>query len=204
MKLVGESYLEIKKSKFYGLLYEINSIEEAGVLKESYLIINGDELQSIGEDDYYHYEGTPEAFKLLNEGGFTPMIFTNQSCIARKKDRGYDFAAEFREIGAFDFFICPHDTGDNCSCRKPETGLLEEAKEKYNLNLKECFVIGDRWSDMVAGGKMGCKLILVKTGRGEESLGVDRDKWAAFKPVYIAENLLEAAKWLCGEDKNEG
>lgn len=148
--------------------------------------------------DYYHYEGTKEAFEILNKSEFTPIIFTNQSCIARKKDGGYDFPKEFREIGAFDWLICPHDNGDNCNCRKPGTGLLEQAEEKYNLNLNECYVIGDRWSDMAAGGKKGCKLILVKTGRGNEALDVDRKKWSEYEPLYIAENLLEAVKWLCG------
>ena len=153
--------------------------------------------------DYYAYDGTREAFSLLKENGFSPMIFTNQSCIARGKDRGYDFAAEFKDIGADDWFICPHDNDDNCNCRKPETGLLEQAKLKYKLDLSECYVIGDRWSDMSAGGKMGCKLILVMTGRGDESLGCDREKWAEFEPVYIAGTLYDAAKWLCGEIKNE-
>ena len=45
---------------------------------------------------------------------------------------------------------------------------------------------------------MGCKLILVKTGRGEETLGCDRDKWAEYEPVFVAQNLFEAAVWLCG------
>ena len=147
--------------------------------------------------DYYAYEGTKEAFDLLNENGFLPMIFTNQSCIARGKDGGYDFAAEFKEIGARDWFICPHDDADNCNCRKPKTGLLEQAKNKYNLDMKDCYVIGDRWSDMASGGKMGCKLILVLTGRGKESLGCDREKWAEYEPIYIAKNLYEAALWLC-------
>lgn len=153
--------------------------------------------------DYYPYKGTREAFAMLKENGFSPMIFTNQSCIARGKDLGYDFCAEFRDIGADDWFICPHDDKDNCNCRKPRTGLLEQAKRKYNLNMKDCYVIGDRWSDMSAGGKMGCKLILVMTGRGNESLGCDREKWAEFEPVYIADNLYEASKWLCSEVKNE-
>ncbi len=148
--------------------------------------------------DYYPYDGTREAFQLLNKNGYSPIIFTNQSCIARKKDGGYDFAAEFSEIGAFDWFICPHDSDDNCDCRKPKTGLLEQAKEKYGIDLTDCYVIGDRWSDMVSGGRMGCKLILVKTGRGEESLGCDRDKWAEYEPVFVAQNLFEAAVWLCG------
>lgn len=153
--------------------------------------------------DYYPYNGTREAFSLLKGNGFSPIVFTNQSCIARGKDRGYDFDEEFRDIGADDWFICPHDDKDNCNCRKPRTGLLEQAKRKYNLNMKDCYVIGDRWSDMSAGGKMGCKLILVMTGRGNESLGCDREKWAEFEPVYIADNLYEASKWLCGEVKNE-
>jgi HAD superfamily hydrolase (TIGR01662 family) len=152
-------------------------------------------------DQYTPYDGTREAFALLSGSGFTPMIFTNQSCIARGKDKGWDFDAEFRDIGAFDWFICPHDNGDNCACRKPKTGLLEQAKNKYDLDMTDCYVIGDRWSDMAAGGKMGCKLILVMTGRGEESLGCDRDKWAEYQPVYVADNLLKAAEWLCARAK---
>ncbi|MEE1074897.1 MAG: HAD-IIIA family hydrolase [Acutalibacteraceae bacterium] len=151
-------------------------------------------------DEYYPYEGTREAFKILNDNGFRPIVFTNQSCIARGKDKGYDFAAEFKEIGAKDWFICPHDDVDNCNCRKPKTGLLEQAKAKYGLNMEECYVIGDRWSDMASGGKMGCKLILVLTGRGEESLGKDRDKWSEFSPVFVAKDLKEAAEWLCREE----
>ncbi len=153
--------------------------------------------------DYYPYEGTREAFALLNKNGFLPIIFTNQSCIARGKDGGWDFAAEFRDIGASDWLICPHDDDDDCNCRKPKTGLLEQAQEKYKLNMCDCYVIGDRWSDMYAGGKMGCNLILVKTGRGNESLGCDREKWSDYSPVYVADNFYEAAKWLCKEVENE-
>ena len=63
--------------------------------------------------------------------------------------------------------------------------------------MSECYVIGDRWSDMVAGGRMGCKLILVLTGRGQDALGCDRDKWSEYQPVYVADNLKMAADWLC-------
>ena len=153
--------------------------------------------------DYYEYEGTAEAFDIFKKHGFQTIIFTNQSCIARGKDGGYDFAAEFKKIGADDWFICPHDNKDNCNCRKPKTGLLKQAKEKYDLDMENCYVIGDRWSDMVSGGKMGCKLILVMTGRGEESVGCDRDKWKEFEPVFIAKDLREAAMWLCGINNEE-
>lgn len=152
-------------------------------------------------DEYYAYDGTLEAFKLLNDNGFTPIVFTNQSCIARGKDKAYDFAAEFKEIGAKYWYICPHDDKDNCNCRKPKTGLLEQAKNELNLDMSRCYVIGDRWSDMASGGKMGCKLILVMTGRGEESLGIDRNKWQEYEPSFVAKDLREAAEWLCSEGR---
>lgn len=145
------------------------------------------------------YEPLPDtaaAFSLLKECGYAPMVFTNQSCIARGKDHGYDFAAEFQGIGAVDWFICPHDDGDNCACRKPKPGLLQEAQRKYALDLTECFVIGDRWSDMAAGGAMGCGLILVKTGRGVEAMTEDREKWSAYEPLLVADDLYRAARWL--------
>lgn len=146
--------------------------------------------------DYSPYPGTREAFSLWREHGFPTLIITNQSCIARGLDGGYDFAAEFTDIGATDWFICPHDTPDHCHCRKPETGLIEQARDKYDLELSRCYMVGDRWSDMAAGGKMGMKLILVKTGRGFESLGVDREKWADYEAEYVAEDLLDAARYI--------
>ena len=151
--------------------------------------------------DYTAFGFTKQAFALLKENGFEPFVFTNQSCIARGKDGGYDFAKEFAEIGAVDYFLCPHDDNDNCNCRKPKTGLLEIAKEKYALDMRECFVIGDRFSDMLAGGRMGCKLILVLTGRGNEAFKEDRGKWKEYEPVFVAENLLQAVEWLCENER---
>ena len=106
------------------------------------------------------------------------------------------FAAEFRDIGAYDWFICPHDSHDHCRCRKPESGLFEQAVAKYDMDLSKCYMIGDRWSDMAAAGKMGIKLILVMTGRGEEALGIDREKWQDYEPVYVAENMMEAVQYI--------
>ena len=149
--------------------------------------------------DYRPFPGTREAFRLLKENGIPALIVTNQSCIARKLDGGYDFAAEFRDIGAADWFICPHDKQDRCNCRKPATGLVEQARDKYDLDLSQCYMVGDRWSDMVAGGKMGMQLIPVMNGRGHEAMNEDREKWQEYDPVYIAEDLLDAAKWIIGQ-----
>jgi len=58
-----------------------------------------------------------------------------------------------------EFYTCPHDDKDNCSCRKPETGLLLKAAKEYNIDLSDSWLIGDRWRDMEAGRKAGCKTI---------------------------------------------
>ena len=90
--------------------------------------------------DYSPYPGTREAFQAFQRANIPTYIVTNQSCIARGLDGGYDFAAEFRDIGATDWFICPHDLPDKCHCRKPETGLIEQARDRYHLDLARCYM----------------------------------------------------------------
>ncbi len=140
--------------------------------------------------------GLSEMLEEIRSTGAKLFVFSNQSCIARGKDGGYDFEGEFQNLGFDDWFICPHDKEDACSCRKPASGLLQEAKEKYGLHMENCYVIGDRWSDMLPGGKMGCRLLLVLTGRGREALGEDREKWSRYTPDFVAPTLREAASWL--------
>ena len=146
--------------------------------------------------EYKPYKGTEEAFKKLNKAGIPTFIITNQSCIARGTDNGYDFYKEFKEIGATDAFICCHDDDDNCNCRKPKVGLIQQAHAKYGMSLPDSYVIGDRWSDMVTGGKMGLKLIIVKTGKGEIALNEERHLWKDYEPVLIADNFAQAVDWI--------
>ena len=135
-----------------------------------------------------------DCIKQLKAAGIKVFIFSNQSCIARGKDNGYDFEKEFKGYGADDWFVCPHDDGDNCDCRKPKTGLLLKAREKYGLDMSRCAVIGDRWSDMLPGGLLGMKLILVLTGRGHEAMNVHRDKWAEYEPDIVSEDFKDAVQ----------
>ena len=146
--------------------------------------------------DFYPYPHSQEGIDLLEKAGFTLIIVSNQSCIARKKDHGFDFKSEYRAMGIDDEFICPHDQEDGCDCRKPASGLFYQAQKKYGMDLTQSYMIGDRWSDMVAGGAVGVHLILVTTGRGKEALQIDREKWNAYRPDYVCSNLLEAACWI--------
>ncbi len=149
--------------------------------------------------------GTPEAIRLINEAGMKVVVITNQSGVAR----GY-FSEDFvetvhrrineilREQGArIDrFYFCPHHPvyGNGpykiaCSCRKPESGLFLRASEELDINLSRSYVVGDMLKDIDAGKRVGARGVLVRTGYGQNISQTD-------KPVYIAEDVLDAVKWI--------
>ncbi|WP_457568891.1 D-glycero-alpha-D-manno-heptose-1,7-bisphosphate 7-phosphatase [Desulfurobacterium sp.] len=134
------------------------------------------------EDDGYIHEpekvkllsGVGEGLKLLKEAGFLLIVISNQSGIGRGYFKEEDFHAVNKKLNQLlerynvqidDFFFCPHKPDEGCSCRKPEIGLFLRAAEKWNINLKESFMIGDKISDVEAGNRAGCKeSYLVKKG----------------------------------------
>src|SRR5699024_6027674 len=98
------------------------------------------------------YDFAPQAIKSLNELGIKVFLFTNQTRVGRgyfteeELLEGFEIMKkELAKQSAFldDIFYCPHKPKVGCECQKPKIGLLKEAKEKYNLNLNECYVVGD-------------------------------------------------------------
>ncbi len=74
-------------------------------------------------------------------------------------------------------YYCPHyPSNDNeCSCRKPNTGMFEKAVREHNINLNQSIMVGDRMSDIEAGNRIGAATVLVMTGYGSTLLA-NRDK----------------------------
>jgi D-glycero-D-manno-heptose 1,7-bisphosphate phosphatase len=88
---------------------------------------------------------------------------------------------------------CTHRNEDNCDCRKPKTGLLEEAIKDFVHKTKHTFFVGDSFQDMNAARAFGAKTILVLSGKEKIS---NRSNWE-FEPDYVFDNLLLAAHYLC-------
>ena len=107
-----------------------------------------------------------KVFDRLKERGYTVGIITNQASIARGTGKNYDFDKEFSSYGADVWEICPHDTKDNCNCRKPKSGLLIAITEKLGISPAECLVVGDRLSDIQCARNVGANGALVLTGNG--------------------------------------
>ncbi len=139
--------------------------------------------------------GAPAALRALHAAGFFLVCVTNQPDIAR----GTQTLSAVEAInGALrarlpldDFRVCPHDTADACACRKPKPGMLLDSAAAHDLDLARSFMVGDRWSDIHAGRRAGCRTVLVGTGYGEPAGDAVPDATVA--------SIAEAASWITAQ-----
>ncbi len=119
--------------------------------------------------------GVAESIKQLKDAGFLIIVITNQSAINRgltNHDNVKNIHIIIQEyckrngtsIDAF--FYCPHRPDENCNCRKPKAGLLLEAINKFNIDQKSSWMIGDNDSDLEAAKIAGCNSIKIQPNSG--------------------------------------
>jgi D-glycero-D-manno-heptose 1,7-bisphosphate phosphatase len=169
-------------------------------------VINRDSANFIkNTNEWIALPGSLEAIALLNQSGFRIAIATNQSGIARGlfdmatlnaiNDKMYRVLAQIG--GRIDaMFYCPHAAEDNCSCRKPKTGMIEDIGRRFSVELADVYAVGDSLRDLQAFSDAGCKPILVRSGKGEETLA-----HGDLPPnTLIFADLNEAALHIIAED----
>jgi len=99
----------------------------------------------------------------------------------------------FRQGGRIDaLFFCPHTAAEECNCRKPKTGMLEEIAARFHTDLKGVPSIGDSLKDLQAAESVGAQPILVLTGKG----AMTRHDGGLPKKTIVFEDLAEAARHL--------
>ncbi|MCX8084215.1 MAG: HAD family hydrolase [Calditerrivibrio sp.] len=152
------------------------------------------------------FDFVPQSLRLLNEMGIYAIVITNQGGIAR------DYFSEelvtslhtylkdkMLEKGAFidAIYYCPHYPktkhpiyGIDCDCRKPKEGLVKMALADFDIDQRSMFVIGDKWSDLELGERIGAIKILVKTGYGLGEL--EKYQNHNIQPDFVEDNLLMA------------
>jgi histidinol-phosphate phosphatase family protein len=168
--------------------------------------LGGTGLGDISTFDFYPF--SIDAIKLLNQNDILAIITTNQSNISRGYISQSDFDTKMdilhkklaESCAHLDgVYCCPHTKEDNCKCKKPLIGLVEKAMEEHNIDLKNSFVVGDiGMSDIILARNIGATGILVLTGAGKGSLSDFRYTWKDYEADYIAENVLDAVKWILG------
>jgi D-glycero-D-manno-heptose 1,7-bisphosphate phosphatase len=150
-------------------------------------------------DDLEVLPGVPEALARLKAAGFLLLGATNQPDVARDAQRREVVEAmNSRLLGVLpldEIFVCYED-GPDCPRRKPNPGMLLEAAAKYGVDLADSFMIGDRWRDVEAGRRAGCRTVLVDYGY--------HDRAACLPPDCIVDGLPAAADWILSQRRHKG
>jgi D-glycero-D-manno-heptose 1,7-bisphosphate phosphatase len=148
--------------------------------------------------------GSLAALALLHRAGYEPILITNQSAINRGifalpvlEDMHHRMVEAVTAAGGRirDIFFCPHRPEEGCFCRKPQPGLIHQARARYALDLTASIMIGDSAKDILCGRNAGCgTTILVLTGNGpaaEQELAA-----AGGSPDIVTGDLLAAASLI--------
>ncbi len=128
------------------------------------------------------------ALERAKEAGFVLVGVTNQPNVARGTTSRETVEAINRRLLASlpldDLLVCYHDDGDRCDCRKPLPGLLLAAAAAHGVDPARSFMIGDRWRDVEAGRRAGCRTVWIDCGY--------REDWPVAPPDRVARSLTEA------------
>lgn len=132
-----------------------------------------------------------EGLKYIQEKGYKLFIVSNQSWIAKGHLNTYEVENVFKslveklrlqDIFIEEYLYCPHQSSDNCDCKKPKPKMILDAAKKHEINLKESYFVGDMDLDILTGQNAGTKTILVLTGRGNDFKDI-------VKSTYILKNI---------------
>jgi D-glycero-D-manno-heptose 1,7-bisphosphate phosphatase len=155
-------------------------------------------------------KGAADSINKLRDAGFLVILITNQSGPAR----GYYSEEWVKSLNnrvqelliqegtkLDEMYYCPHlpdgtvpEYTKVCDCRKPEIGLFLQARAKYDIDLNNSFMVGDKATDVEAGHNAGCKSILLKTGYGTQVL--DGSYQSLPKADYVADDIVDAVEWI--------
>lgn len=141
------------------------------------------------------------AVRKINESGMKAVLITNQSGVGR----GYFDEATVHQVhdillteltrsnAKLDaIYYCPHHPDADCNCRKPQPGMLIQAKEELDIDLGQSYVIGDKYLDVETAYAVGAKSVLVLTGYGIAEQ--EKHKTLKNQPTYVAKDLMEAVE----------
>lgn len=165
-------------------------LDRDGVINQA-IVKAGKPYPPASLDELEVLPGVPEALRQLRCAGFALIVVTNQPDVAR----GTQTRSAVEEIHEWltgqlpidEFCTCYHDDVDGCVCRKPRPGLLLEAAKRLGLDLASSVMVGDRWRDIEAGKRAGCKTVFIDYGYAERRPDA---------PDATVASLAEAATWI--------
>lgn len=166
-------------------------LDRDGVLNEA-VVRNGKPYPPERVADLKIPAGTADALAKLKSRDFLLLVVSNQPDVARGKQKREVVEEMAKRLSAElpldGVLTCYHDDKDDCDCRKPRPGLILGAAKNYGLDLSRSYMIGDRWRDIDAGTKAGCRTIWIDRGYSEPG--------PSSKPSARVSSLTEAVEWI--------
>lgn len=169
-------------------------LDRDGVLNNP-IVVKGKPYPPNNIEEVVIPDGVKEGLGEFKRLGYLLIMVTNQPDVARGKTS----QISVNKINEFikdklmldDVFCCFHDNEDNCECRKPKPGMIFSASKKWNIELNESVMIGDRWKDIESGKLGGLKTFLIDY-KYDEKFVIPDYKVNEFKEiVVIIKNLIK-------------
>ena len=133
-------------------------LDRDGVINRS-IVVNGKPFPPRSLDEFTILPGVLDGLQRFRSKGYLNIIVTNQPDIANGlTTRGLvqQFHAVIKTKLPIDhIYMCDHASGADCRCRKPRTGMIDDAVKAFNIVLSESAIIGDRWKDIECGHAAG-------------------------------------------------
>lgn len=148
-------------------------------------------------EEFYFLDGSKEAIRKLTEAGYEIIVISNQAGVGKGlytletlNEITKRMIAEIEKAGGRirAVFYCPHRDEDNCDCRKPKTGLFRQARKVVDVDFAKTYFIGDGVMDIEAGRNVGCRTILILSGKTSLE---DKANWT-HQPDHVFKDLSEA------------
>lgn len=172
-------------------------------------VINAESADFIrSPDEWRPLPGSVAAIAALSRAGFTVVVATNQSGVARGLFTLEVLAAIHARMSAAiaaeggrlaGIFVCPHGPGDGCDCRKPLPGLLHQIEARFGTTLAGRPVVGDSLRDLEAAWQVSGRAILVQTGNGQKTRRELGKEALGDRRVEIFPDLAAVARQLIAE-----
>ena len=140
--------------------------ETDGVLNQM-RVVKGQQVSPMTLEEFRLNPDAEEPLRRLKAAGYVLLAITNQPGLSlgvqSRRELDLMHAQLQRHFNLHGVLLCPHGEADDCSCRKPQAGLITEAAFKWHLDLERSFVVSDKWQDAKAAHIAGCTSILIKS-----------------------------------------
>lgn len=181
-----------------GLLARAVFLDRDGTINEA-VVRNGLPYPPGDVKELRLIEGAAAALDRLKDRGFLLIVVTNQPDVG-KGTMSPRVVEEIngllrRSLPLDDIEVCC-DVDDGSPRRKPNPGMLLDAAARHGIDLKRSFMVGDRWKDVEAGRRAGCRTVFLDSPYAEKKPEPPAD--------FTAGDLTEAVEWILNSDMKEG